>query len=159
MKIESTTINGYEYTVQAVSARVGVRMQARLAQALAPAMASLPTDGFEVTPESIARLIAPVLQDDKLSGTLDYLIDSLQANTTVKDLSTGNTLPLERVFDVRFSDDYEALYMWLAFALKVSMSSFFGSVLSHVAQAQAVGRSASKSPSSPETTGQSGGSA
>ena len=156
MKTETLTLNGYEYQVTAIPAREGVRVAARLANALAGAVKELPEDGFELNIGLIVRFIEPILSNPQLGDTLDYLIGVFSNRTVVVNPSNGTSQPLSRSFDVHFSDSYDDLGIWLAFSLKVSMSSFFRGVRGLGVQAAADAKSRSKSPSSVEQTGKSG---
>ncbi len=155
LRTESLELNGYRYQVTAIPARLGTRVAARLANALAAGVRSLPEEGFEMNEAQLAAFIGPILQDPGLGDTLDFLIDVFSEQTQVSDLSTGNTVPLKRAFDVHFGDKYDDMLSWLVFALQLSMSSFFRVARDHAARAAAA-QSASKSPHSAGTTGNVG---
>ncbi len=156
MRTESFPLNGYEYTCGQLPARLGVRVAARLANALAAGVKALPEEGFEMDTGQMVSFLAPILQDPDLGDTLDYLCATFAERTMVKDLNTGNEQPLARSFDVHFADRYDDLLLWLVFALRVSMSSFFRGVRGLGAQAAAGVRSVSKSQGSAQPTGNAG---
>lgn len=156
MKTETLPINGYEYSCGQLPARIGTRVAARLANALAAGVKALPEEGFEMDTAQMVAFIAPILQDPNLGDTLDYLCATFAERTMVRDASSGNEQPLTRIFDAHFADRYDDMLLWLVFALRVSLSSFFRGVRAHVARAVADGKSASKSPASAATTGLAG---
>lgn len=74
------------------------------------------------------------------------LIDTL-AKVTVVVLPDGKEPQLNAVFSVHFRGRLKAMYLWLAFALKVQFESFFSGTDSAIARAvQRVARAASQSP-------------
>lgn len=156
LKTESLVIGNFEYTCAQLPARKGLRVASRLANALAQGVKSLPEDGFEMDAAQMALFIAPILQDPNLGDTLDYLCATFAEGTQVRELSQEGSRSLASFFDVHFADSYDEMLLWLVFALRVSMSSFFRGVRGLGAQAVAGARSASKSPASPGTTGHAG---
>ncbi len=163
LKQETIRLGGFDYVCTALTSRVGLRVAARITNALAPALAGAGslehatkgTDGEDAL-DSLGAMLAPVLSNPALSDTLDYLIDTFAACTLVRASGAEEGgAPLARTLDVQFSDSYDDLLAWLLFSIKLSLSSFFrgarglGVLLAQAGQA-------SKSPSSAEKTGQSG---
>lgn len=163
LKQETIRLGGFDYVCTALTSRVGLRVAARITNALAPALAGAgslehatkgePGDADAL--DSLGAMLAPVLSNPALSDTLDYLIDTFAACTLVRASGAEGGQPLDRVLDVQFSDSYDDLLAWLLFSIKLSLSSFFrgarglGVLLAQAGQA-------SKSPISAEKTGQSG---
>ncbi len=157
MKTESLIIGGYEYTCGQLPARKGLRVASRLANALAAGVKSLPEEGFEMNTGQMVSFLAPILQNPELGDTLDYLCATFAEGTIIKATSQeAGGRQLSDVFDVHFADKYDDMLLWLVFALRVSMSSFFRGVRGLGAQAAAGVRSASKSQGSAAPSGQSG---
>lgn len=157
LKTESLVIGQYEYTCAQLPARKGLRVASRLANALAAGVKALPEEGFEMDTAQMVSFISPILQDPNLGDTLDYLCATFAEGTQIRDTAQdGGGRSLSTCFDVHFADSYDDMLLWLVFALRVSMSSFFRGVRGHVARAVADGKSASKSPSSPAKTGPAG---
>ncbi len=154
MKTETITLGQYELTMTALPARVGVRVAARLTNALAPGVGSLPEDG-NPTVKDIAEALARVAGDPALGDLIDYLIATFGERTQVRNVDTGQTQPLMRAFDVIFSDAYDDMLTWLAASLQLSLSSFLRRARELVAQALAA-QSVSKSPNSAAKTGSVG---
>ena len=157
MKTEKLALSGYEYSCTQLPARVGLRVAARLAQALAPGVKALPEEGFELT--SLAAMLEPVLGNPALCDTVDYLVSIFAERTEVTNLQAGTTQPLARVIDLQFADSYDDMITWLVFSVKLSLSSFFRGARGLAVQVAAAGagKSVSTSPISAPMTGQSGG--
>lgn len=156
MKQDTIRLGGFDYVCTALSARVGMRVAAKLANALAPAVKEAPLDGAP-SEDDIGAMLAPILGNPELSGTLDFLIDTFAANTLVQNpAQEGGGQPLPRVFDVQFADAYDDLCTWLLFSIKLSLASFFRGARSLGALLKAQAATTSKSPRSAEQTGQSG---
>lgn len=149
-KTEIRQIGECEYQVTAIPAKLGCRVAARLANALAPAAKALPEEGFELSPEQLVRFLEPIFANPELGDLLDYLCTTFAERTVVTDLN-GSQFPLGRIFDTHFADRYDDLIQWLAFSLQVSMSSFFRGARGLAVQA-AAGINL-KSPSSAATSG------
>lgn len=159
MRTESLVIGNFEYTCGQLPARKGLRVASRLANALSVGVKALPEEGFEMDVAQMVAFIAPILQNPELGDTLDYLCATFAEGTTVRGLDQENGgRQLSAMFDVHFADAYDDMLLWLVFALRVSMSSFFRGVRGLGAQAVAGARSASKSPGSAQTTGPAGAS-
>ncbi len=156
MKQGTIELGGSSYLCTALPAREGTRVAARLAAALAPGLNALPEEGFEVDPAMVAKILGPIFSDPGLADTLDFLITKFSARTVVTDLSTEKQLPLDRVFDTQFSDNYDLMIEWLLFSVNLSLSSFFRSARALAVRAVAAGKSPSKSPTSAEKTGSAG---
>jgi hypothetical protein len=156
-KTETRQIGDFHYTVTALPAKAGCRVAARMAKALAPAAKSLPEEGFELDPAQIVKLLEPIFANPDLGDLVDFLCVTFAERTLLDwDDATGHKqVPLSRVFDQHFSDRYDDLIAWLAFALQTSMSSFFRSARGLAVQA-AAGVSL-KSPNSAAKTGPAGG--
>lgn len=157
MKTESLVIGEHEYTCGQLPARKGLRVASRLANALSAGVKALPEEGFEMDTAQMVSFLAPILQDPNLGDTLDYLCATFAEGTTYRHVSQdAGGRNLLAAFDVHFADRYDEMLLWLVFALRVSMSSFFRGVRGLGAQAVAGVRSASKSPVSAQTTGLAG---
>lgn len=156
LKTDTIELGGMHFVCTALSARVGTRVAAKLINALAPAVKATPFDGSP-NEDDIGAMLAPVLSNPELSSTLDFLIDTFAANTIVQNpAQDGGGQPLPRVFDLQFSDAYDDMIAWLLFSIRLSLASFFRGARSLAALLAAQTGKASKSPSSAETTGQSG---
>lgn len=154
MKTESLVIGQYEYTCGQLPAREGLRVASRLANALAAGVKALPEEGFEMDTGQMVSFLAPILQNPELGDTLQFLCDTFAKGTQIRDVSQeSGGRRLDQCFDAHFADRYDDLLLWLVFALRVSMSSFFRGVRGLGAQAAAGARSASKSPPSAAKTG------
>ncbi len=153
MTQETLEIGNYAYTCAKLPARKGLRVASRLANALAAGVKALPEEGFEMDVAQMIAFVAPIVQNPDLGDTLEYLCATFAEGTMVRDLGANTEQPLSRIFDVHFQDKYDDMLLWLVFALRVSMSSFFRGVRGLGAQAVAGARSASKSPGSAQPTG------
>lgn len=155
-KQETQQIGDFAYTVTALPAKAGCRVAARLANALAPAAKSLPEEGFEMDAAQIVKMLEPIFGNPDLGDLVDFLCTTFAERTLLDwdDASGHKQVRLDRVFDLHFSDRYDDLIAWLAFALQTSMASFFRSARGLAVQA-AAGISL-KSPSSAERTGPAG---
>lgn len=157
MKTETLVIGDFEYTCAQLPARKGLRVASKLANALAAGVKALPEEGFEMDVAQMVAFIGPILQNPELGDTLDFLCMTFAEGTQFRPAgqeSGGRTL--SAAFDAHFADKYDDMILWLVFALRVSMSSFFRGVRGLGAQAVAGARSASKSPGSAQTTGPAG---
>jgi len=124
VEIQEITIDGYTYKVTPAPATVSLRAAARVANVLGPMMAGLRADDSEAG--AFARAMAYFFQSPMLGDHLDALCTMFSPHTQV--FKDGKSFTLKDAFDQHFAGRLDRLLKWLAFSLKVNLSTFLGAM-------------------------------
>src|SRR5262245_16356053 len=120
---QEKTIEGKRYRVAPLGAADGLRVMAKLAHAIGPALedaTSLADLGERLFP-ALGRLAKQLDGED-----LVYVCGVLARSSRVEPAPGTNAfIALSDVFDTHFQGDFAALFGWAAFALEVNFGFFF----------------------------------
>lgn len=160
IKTDTTTIDGYRYSVAQLGSSEGRRILVKLTRLLGPALGRLvggegrPSDAVS---EAIAEFSAGANEDD-----LEDLCRTFGQSTELDVDGKPMLLNLD-MQELHFAGRYGAMFQWLGFCLRVNYADFFVSVEAArdklAARLQSPrGSEGSRSPSSSRRTGSSGAS-
>lgn len=130
--VEERKIGDNTYVVTQFGAKEGRKVLFRLTKMLGPAMAGLVKGGFSGAGVGIAL---QTFSESAQEADFDFLCESFAKATVVKQPVTSTAgseikIALEKVFDTHFRGHYGNMLLWLAFAVEVNFSSFFGEIMS-----------------------------
>lgn len=157
-KQETVSIGDHAYLLTQLDAEQGIRASAKLVNALAPSLAKLPEDGFNLSPAQAAAMLEPLLRDPKLADTVISLCVTFAERSALLGYKDGEEtqVPLSRIWKTHFADIQDELYQWLFECIKLSMSSLFRGARSIDAVLRAMQKKASPQSQSPSPAASSG---
>lgn len=138
---ERTAINGHDWEVTPWDGMHGVRLQARIARLVGPALGAMGDAGSFL--ESDVGAVVSALADRIDEKDTPQLIRDLLHGSFVD----GKDVTIDRVFNEHFAANYAELYQGLAFILRVN----FGDLFQLAAAIGGPGVAASKAKGSPES--------
>lgn len=116
---QSKIINGTSWEVTPWNAMHGIKMQARLARMLGPALsaASGTTSIMEADVTGIVSALFSALDEDKMPAIISDLLHGTRVD--------GKDITSTAVFNEQFAANYAEMYQGLAFILTVNFGNFF----------------------------------
>ena len=106
-------INGTNYTIQMLGAKVGKSLLARMLRMFGPAIEA---------EDTMTRLCAALTDTD-----LDFLCDTFAA-TTMVELGPDRLVPLKGVFEDHFAGKYGDMVKWLWASVETNYGTFLADV-------------------------------
>lgn len=133
LKTEQRTVGSTAFKVTQLGASAGMQLMVRLTKVLGPVLGELAKGGdsngatnlMDVRGDALAGALQQ-LATHLTYEDLEYVCETLGAMTEIE-MEGGKWVRLNRAMrEIHFAGNYGELFRWLAFALEVNYSSFFG---------------------------------
>jgi len=136
IQAQQKTIGDVTYFVTPLAAGAALKMAARIARIIAPAISEVST--MTEVKGALGSALVDLIEslDD---ATVEYLYTTLAPSTRV--MIAGRSLDLGAVFDEHFRGRVRECLEWLRFALEVNFAPLVESLLKEADQAESVAKS------------------